>query len=225
LEKSQPAKTLDLLQSRLRPFLQANGFRVRNRTFNRNTPDELTQVVSFQMGAFDPPGTTYVPGLTRNLYGQFTVNIGVNVPEVSRINGAHRIQDFVREYHCCVRARLGVLGSERQDCWWEIRDDEQIATELQLRLQRDAFPFLSRFVSRDLLLHEFIQMMNEGSPGFIGAPPLRITSAIILAARGRHEDARELLATQVQNSLNHHPRHADYVRSLAAQLGLNPLDL
>ena len=39
------------------------------------------------MGSFDPPGTTHIPGLRENLYGRFTVNLGVYVPEVARNHG------------------------------------------------------------------------------------------------------------------------------------------
>lgn len=222
MKESEPAKTLDGLQRKLRPFLQRRGFRVKRRTFNRTTADGLTQVVNFQMGTFDPPGTTYIPGLRENLYGKFTVNVGVHVPEVAQVHGGYRTRDFVREYGCCVRARLGQLGPEHEDRWWEIRDDEQIAAELELRLEQDAFPFLARFESRDMLLNEFSQMIDEGVPGFVGGGPPRIICAIILAARGQHKDARELLADQVRNSQTH-PGHAEYVRTLTGKLGLKPL--
>jgi hypothetical protein len=42
------------------------GFRARGRVLNRRTSDRLTEVVQIQMGSFDPPGTTYVPGLREN---------------------------------------------------------------------------------------------------------------------------------------------------------------
>src|ERR1700688_3452188 len=108
-DKSDLAKTLDELQAKLRPALKEWSFRARGRAFNRTTPDGLTEVVQLQMGSFDPPGTTYIPGLRENLYGKFTVNLGVFVPEVAEHYGAGAPKSFVQEYHCCVRTRLAIL--------------------------------------------------------------------------------------------------------------------
>ena len=84
MPKSDFAVTLDSIQEQLTPLLKNRRFRVRGRTFNRITTDGLTQVLNVQMGSFDPPGTTYHPGLRENLYGWFTINLGIYVPEVAR---------------------------------------------------------------------------------------------------------------------------------------------
>ena len=86
-EKSDLAKTLDELQVRLHPTLKEWGFRTRSRAFNRTSPDELTEVIQLQMGSFDLPGTTYIPGLRENRYGMFTINMGVFVPEIAEQHG------------------------------------------------------------------------------------------------------------------------------------------
>jgi Domain of unknown function (DUF4304) len=192
---------------------------MRNRTFNRLTTDGLTHVVNFQMGSFDPPGTTYIPGFSENLYGKFTVNVGVYVPEVAQYHGGGEPKHFVQEYHCCVRARLSSLRQEPKESWWKIRDDRQTADEVRERLELDAFPFLARFESRDGLLNELLQAPDLGS---IGGPP-RIVSAIILTARGEPGKARALLAAQVRNAGN--LSHAEYVRTLARKLGLGTLNV
>jgi len=147
-EKSELARTLNELQSKLRSVLTERGFRNRGRTFNRTTSDRLTEVVQIQMGRFDPPGTTYFPGLRENLYGKFTVNLGVRVPEVAEQQGLSAPKSFVQEYHCCVRTRLGRLGLEPIDRWWDIRRDEALTEELRQRLIRDAIPFFERFETR-----------------------------------------------------------------------------
>ena len=77
MPKSDFALAVDSIQKALGPVLKTRGFKVRGRAFNRVTEDELTQVVSIQMGASDPPGTTYFPGLRESLHGLFTVNLGV----------------------------------------------------------------------------------------------------------------------------------------------------
>jgi hypothetical protein len=74
MAKSIYAQAVDDIQAALRPFLKSRGFRFRGRTFNRTTEDGLTEVVNIQMGVWDPPGTTYIPGLRENLHGLFMVN-------------------------------------------------------------------------------------------------------------------------------------------------------
>src|SRR5882762_9371836 len=102
MPKSDLVNQMDEIQAKLRPLLKDEGYRVRGRTFNRTTHDGLTQVLNFQMGSFDPPGTTYIPGLRENLYGKFTVNLGVYVPEVALYHGGSEARSFVREHNCCI---------------------------------------------------------------------------------------------------------------------------
>jgi hypothetical protein len=215
--KSDFAKSLDELQAKLRPVLKGYGFRGSGRTFNRTTSDGLTEVVRMQMGSFDPPGTTYVPGLRENLYGRFTVNLGVFIPEVAEHYGGGRSKSFVQEYHCCVRTRLPFLGPEHKDIWWNIRADEAFTEELLRRFERDAIPFFKKFETRDAVMHQWLAVPK--SP-YALTPP-RIVCAIILAKRGRNDDARTLLAAQARETNN--PSHPAYVRSLADKLGLGDL--
>jgi hypothetical protein len=215
--KSDLAKSLDELQAKLRPDLKECGFRARGRTFNRVTADGLTEVVQMQMGSFDPPGTTYLPGLRENLYGKFTMNLGVFVPEVAEQYGGGASKSFVQEYHCCVRTRLPLLGPERRDVWWDIRAEEALTEELLRRFEWDAIPFFKKFETRDAILDQWLAVPK--SP-YASTPP-RIVCAIILAERGRSEDARVLLAAQAKEPLN--PGHSAYVRRLADKLGLGDL--
>jgi hypothetical protein len=216
-EKSDLAKTLDELQACLRPPLKERGFRVRGRAFNRVTSDGLTEVVQLQMGSFDPPGTTYVPGLRENLYGKFTVNLGVFVPEVAEQYGRAASGSFVQDHHCCIRARLPLLGPERRGVWWEIRADAALAQELLQRITRDAIPFFRKFEARDAILDQWLGVPE--SP-YADIPP-RIVCAIILARRGERDDARTLLTAQAKETRN--PGHPAYVRRLADELGLGDL--
>jgi hypothetical protein len=214
--KSEMVARTDELQSSVKPRLKALGFRCKGRAFNRATPDGLTEVVSFWMGPSDPPGTTYVPGLTENLYGKFMVMLGVFVPEVVKFHAGSAELAFIQEYHCCVRRRLGHLGAGPQQHWWELRGAD--AAEIETRLERDGLAFLERFNTRDKILEK---RNEERDPLFLGAPP-RIVAAFILAERGQHEEARTLLSTQARGT--EHPRHSEYVRELAHKLGLGELD-
>lgn len=218
MPKSVHVLAVDKIQAALRPILREHGFGVRGRAFNRVTEDGLTQVVSFFMGPSDPPGTTYVPGLTRDLHGLFSINLGVYVPEVAEHHGGGVARSWVREYHCCVRSTLAELSGEVSDYWWFARFEAAVLEDVRWRLEGFGFPFLERFSSRDKLLTEWReQSENVGQ----GSPP-RIVMAIILVRRGQQELARLLLSQQALETRN--PGHPAYVRELARKLGLGPLD-
>jgi hypothetical protein len=215
--KSDAATVLDAVQAELRTVFKQSGFRVRGRTYNRRTPQDLIQVVNFQMGSFDPPGTTYIPGLRENLHGKFTVNLGIYVPEVAQYHVGGAAKSFINEYQCCIRARLGEVGHERQDLWWPLSASQALNQEIETRLTQDALPFLNRFATREDILRE----IESGTVGqFIAAP--RIIEAIIVAKQGAAEKARELLTAQAKET--HVAGHAQYVRGLAERLGLSSLD-
>ena len=207
---------VDEVQAALHAALKPQGFRKQGRTFNRKTTDDLIQVIGLQVGAHDPPGTVHIPGLQEDLYGWFTVNLGVYVPEVARFHGGGEAKSFVRDFHCCIRTRLGALGPEKADLWWRNSAVAEVVPDLLLRLDRDGIPFLERFASRDAILRE----CNNADIERVCITP-RIVLAIILVQRGNTNEARELLARQAQAP--GHPAHSAYVRSLAAQLGV-PLD-
>jgi hypothetical protein len=218
MPKSIYAKAVDKIQGALCPFLKGMGFRVRGRTFNRLTHDFLTQVVSIQMGASDPPGTTYIPGLRENLHGLFTVNLGIYVPEVAKYHGGGEARSWVHEYHCCVRARLGETCGQKRDIWWHARFDDAIIADLRHCLEQGGLPFFDRYATRDRILSEWARRSeNMGA----SSPP-RIVMAIILAERGEKSRAHELLSRQILESRN--PGHPDYVRRLAKALALEALD-
>jgi hypothetical protein len=212
--KSSESAHVDEVVAAISRSLKPRGFRKHSRTFNRTTGDGLVQVLHLQMGPFDPPGTTYHPGLRENLYGRFTVNLGVYVPEVAEYHLARLPKGFVREYHCSVRNRLGPLGPERQDIWWLNSAVEQVVPEILERLERDGLPYLQRHESRDAILREWT---GKSDIQGLGDPP-RIALAIILVGRGDLDRARHLLEAQAQETRN--PGHPAYVRSLADRLGI-----
>src|SRR4030095_9448308 len=132
-------------------------------------------------------------------------------------HGGGQAGSFVHEYHCCVRARLGELGPERADLWWELAPKSSVGSEIEQRLERDALPFLERFETRDAIQDE---LLSETENGY--ANPPRIVRAMILVQKGRRDEARSLLAAQASETGN--PGHPAYVRSLAEKLGVGGLD-
>ncbi len=221
MPKSDHARAVDGIQHALRPFLREHGFTSRGRTFNRRTEDGLTQVVNFQMGRADFRSTTstFFLWLLGSMQGRFTINLGVYVPEVARYHGTGEIDSWIQESHCCVRARLSEVSGGKQDIWWKARADEAVLHEVRHRLERDGLPFLARYATRDRILAE----LRDRSERFCAASsPPRIVMAILLAERGQKDQARELLARQALEARN--PRHRDYVRRLAMELGIGSLD-
>jgi len=218
MTKSTYAQAVDAIQAAIRPVLKAREFRMRGRTFNRVTEDGLTQVVNIQMGASDPPGTTYVPGLTRDMHGLFTVNLGVYVPEVARHHGGGEASSWIQEYHCSVRSRLGPTAGRERDLWWHARADDDVIDDVRRLLQEAGLPFLDRFSTRNKILSAW---PAAAQPIGASSPP-RIVKAIILAERSEVAEARRLLQKQVLETRN--PGHPDYVRELANRIGLGHLD-
>jgi hypothetical protein len=197
--------------------LKQSGFRVRGRTFNRVTSDGLTQVVNFQAGAADPPGTTYAPGLRENLYGLFTVNLGVYIPEVAAVQNGAPAASWVQDHACCIRQRLASVRDEAQEVWWHAREDIRVVEDLRSCLVDFGLPLLGRFATRDLVLSE-LQGHGANLP-YCNVP--RIVSAIILNGRNDPVRARALLREQTLET--HNPGHPAYVRELADRLGVGPL--
>lgn len=217
MPKSDLAKQMDEVQAALRPTLKNLGYRVRGRTFNRTTSDGLVQVVSFQMGSFDPPGTTYIPGLRENLYGRFTVNLGVYVPEVALYRFGDTEKAFIQEYDCCIRTRLGRDEEAEQEFWWMVQADPQVVADVRELLNGHAFPFLEKFETREKILNE----LRHQTENMFVEPP-RIVCAIVLAGRGETDEARSLLRAQSAEPGN--PTHSEYVQALAHKLGLGELE-
>jgi hypothetical protein len=212
--KSELVAGMDELQQRLTPRLRQFGFSKHGRTHNRTTSDGLTQVVGFQMGSFDPPGTTYIPGLRENLYGRFAVNLGIYVPEVARHHGGGEPKKIIRDYNCCIRSRLG--RSAKGEPWWAISYYDTVADEIGRLLEIEAFPLFRRFECRDQILAEFSYVADNND--LIAVP--RIVCALILFERGERGAAQRLLALQARDHTRN-PGHPAYVADLARRLGID----
>ncbi len=171
MAKSSYAEAVDQIQGKLRPLMKARGFKVHGRTFNRLTEDGLTQVVNIQMGASDPPGTTYIPGLRENLHGLFTINLGIYVPEVAKHHGGGEARSWVQDYHCCVRARLSEASGEEQDIWWHAHADDAVVDDVRHRLELGGFPFLDRFSTRDKILAQWSHQSEKSTADSDGHHP------------------------------------------------------
>ncbi|WP_445372303.1 DUF4304 domain-containing protein [Methylomonas sp. HW2-6] len=214
MSKSEVVIEVDAIQSSIRNSLKEFGFKVRGRTFNRQTPDGLTQVINFQMGQSEPPGSVFIPGLKENFYGLFTVNLGVYVPEVAEFHGGCLAKSWVQEYNCCIRDRLGPVSGLTKDIWWRTQNTPAVTEDIRTLLLTFGLNFLNRFESRACILKELEGAENNLS--YCNTP--RIVSSIIYTKQNEIEKARNLLLKQVLET--HNIRHPEYVRALAIRLGL-----
>jgi hypothetical protein len=167
------------------PLWKAAGFRKRRHGFNRTTESGLVQVVNFQMGPFEPPGSEGAQamrkslGLAGNLYGTFTLNLGVYVSDMV-LEDYERQAGWVNEYNCQLRMRIGELLAERRDIWWSL-DDPDVATRVAIdALQEAGLPWLDHLKSRDAILEAYERVGRFGV-GLSPAGPIRI--AWLLRAR------------------------------------------
>lgn len=216
MAKSAFANAVDVIQTACAPVLKPAGFRKRGRTHNRSTEDGLVQVIAFQMGASDPPGATHIPGLSSDLHGLFTVNLGVYVPEVAEWTGTPA-KAFVSESDCTIRSRLvRAADTEADDLWWPADATGPVPDEIRRRLERDGLALLDRYATRDAILADIDE--DAVSHPHMLAPP-RMVGGIILAERGDRAGARHLFERQKDAALSGgRIGHADYIAGLIARL-------
>jgi uncharacterized protein DUF4304 len=193
------------------PALKTAGFRKRRHAFNREV-GPLTHVVSFQMGAFDPSAAGAGVPFRPNLYGRFTVNLGVFALELLRT--APRAGDWVNDYDCQFRMRIGHLLSPAADTWWAL-DDPDVPRTVELAIEQLGLPWLDRLGSCDAIIAAFL----AGERASIGtSPAAAVDVAQLLLAGGRRAEAeavaRDYLATDLA------PTHRAHVTTLLGELGL-----
>jgi hypothetical protein len=173
MSKSIFAAALDEVQKPLTVLLKNLGFRRKGRTYNRLVGDKLVHVVNLQMGQF-PIGDHVIPGIRQSLYGRFTVNLGVLLPAVLRLERSREPPAFAQEYECEIRDRLGTLAFGA-DTWWDLdhRVQETARSTVDL-MDRFGLPFLDEFESyASILVHlektGTLPSSNEGRSALAGA--------------------------------------------------------
>ena len=210
--KSELASFLDEAITPIRIVLAQRGFRARNRTFNRRLDNGIIHVVQVVMGRSDPPGAQQMHGFSSDLYGTFSVELGVYVPEVARHYGM-RAKTFPGEIDCCVRVNAAEVGPNGEAIAWPIKRDATFFNAVADLLEHHAVPFFQRYSDRPSIVTE----LKGGRASRPGGPP-RVVAAVILANAGDREGALALL--REQDSLDIHPSHRRYLRELAEELKL-----
>jgi hypothetical protein len=216
---------LNEIQSRIGTDLKPLGFTEKGRTFRRETEFGILQIIALQAGQFElgrplPPQARH---LRPNLYGKFTVNLGVFVADIhDATNQPISSGRVINDAHCAIRTRLGPL-SEGSDIWWSILEaDEREIEDIIALIVHVGLPFLDRFRTRDLIVSDWIAF-NEGAERLSNVA--RLDVAKILLAQGDAVGAKRLFEDhlrqwEAKGSEAHRQGHTTYVRELAAKLGL-----
>jgi hypothetical protein len=202
----------------LAPWFKAQGFQKQRHTFNRAAGNGATQVVSFQMGRHQPPGTQEIP-LRPHLHGAFTANLGVHFAEVARLLEAGGIwvprdSGLVRESSCQIRKRLGFLTPDRRDVWWNLdAPANELAASLQQLLEAYALPYLDRVSDPEAVLDAWVAREDSVRHALVGRD-----AAVLAAIAGRSE-----LAGRIFRDCGLRPDHESHatMARLAASVGLD----
>jgi hypothetical protein len=111
------------------------------------------QVLKYQMGPYDPPGLVEIPGLRENLYGLYSVHLGVLIEEAWRLDvgrfgpdGPRAAKDWVNDYDCQLRRLIENLAGESINFMWPLDDPNAGPAMVELR-HSDAFVWLDTFGS------------------------------------------------------------------------------
>jgi hypothetical protein len=217
--KSEYGHAMDAVVASAAPLMKHSAFRKRRHAFNRSRERGVVAVLSFQMGSSDPPGANEIPGLKDNLYGKFTVNLGMAFEEMWKVDlssASKPFPPFVNEYECHLRFRLGELMTDnREDVWWPLRGD-RVGPEVAGLIERFGVPWLDRFDTRRAVLtawerHEPIS--REGR--------LALVIALIYRHEGQLENAEGTFLEYYRSP--HNPHHVAWLRGLASQIGIASL--
>jgi hypothetical protein len=215
----------------VRPVLKAAGFRKRSHTFNRTVEPGLVHVVTFQMGPFGPPGLVEVPGVRENLYGLFSVHLGVFIEEAWRLDvggcppaAPAAVKTWVNDYDCQLRRLIDNPAGESMHYTWPL-DDPSVGHAMTELLDLDAFAWFERFDSRAAIVAAL-----EGAPTesyeISGQGPDRLLAVKMRLGAGDRTRAQEHFddwVTNCQGRLGAEPHtrgHLEFLAEFADRVGL-----
>jgi hypothetical protein len=205
--------SLDQIEKSTFTTLKPLGFKKKGRTFNNEIGNEIFQVINFQAGPY-PIGSNYiVPGLRENLYGKFTVNLGVCVNSLYNLSHPSRNKTFYKEYECQIRIRLGQL-LKGQDYWWTIGNGiDDITEEIKNGILTVGNKWFEGVDSKEKIAE------NLGAPPYNFTPRAKLDAALIVWLNDKERGA-ELFNSYLAAIPNSKNGHKEYVERLAKELGI-----
>lgn len=212
-----PAERMAGIVAAVAPGLRNAGFRRRRHAFNRPVQPGLVHVIDFQMGSFGPPGSAEILPWRPDLYGRYTINLGVYVDEVAHALGPGRREGFVPEYACEIRARIGQLAARPPvDLWLALdRPADVLAGEAAPLVFDTALAFLDGLADRTSILGAW----QRGALNAVMTPRAPLAIAVILDQLGETEAARTITRAYLARD-DHAPGHRAWAEEQARRLDL-----
>jgi len=216
MAKSEYAKKLDLIQTEVHKDLKIIGFRKQGRTFNRSLGSGLIHVINFQMGRHPVGNHKEIPPFRLNLYGKFTVNLGVYIPEIYRLLWNKDVPKFVDHGDCEIEKRIGELVPPYKSLWWDLnKNTKRLSKKALTVIVKYGLPYLNQFNSHNDIIQEWYEQGEE-----TGLPPRAgLSISILLFNNGDHEQARNLLLQEYSRNYDH--PYAGFVVDIAQKLGIS----
>ncbi|QOW09570.1 DUF4304 domain-containing protein [Kaistella flava (ex Peng et al. 2021)] len=202
---------LESIQNEIFLFLKPLGFKKKGRAFNRQTEDGIYQVINIQSGRYEFDDKYVIPGFRENLYGNFTVNLGVMVREIYELDSHNKPKNIYQDYDCQIRERLPHL-TIKQDHWWSISDDNnKTAKEVINGLSSHGLDWLDNFENRDKICRNLGNLEGD-------SPRAKLNVALIEFHRDKSK--AEKLFQDYYNKIKIKNGHKEYVKGLADRLGV-----
>ena len=201
----------------VQPSLKSAGYRRSGNRFNRKTEPGIVQVISFQMGAFNPPGTVEIGGLRPNLYGRFTVNLGVFLEAVMPYDKTPPPKSFVNDYNCHIRRRIGELLDNPADYWWPL-EPPTAAPAIRELIETRVADWMQHFSTWRTILTD-LEAVSPDSRAVRGGPD-KILAIWMLLAGGDRPRAQQTFSAYVATVDPAAPHHR-YLSTFAVEHSLN----
>jgi len=170
--------------STLGALLESNGFRVQRLNHCRSIGDTV-QVVQFQASQFSNADSV-----------DFTVNVGVALRPLWRVECGAEIGREVHESDCFPRFRIGqAMGgfqAKVRDRWWSVTEADahpDVVAELRQALEGLVVPLLDRLTN----LQEIAAFVDTEAPPRYPHIATRISWAILCGLNGQHSRSKEML--------------------------------
>lgn len=204
--KGDNIKHLNEIQKEVHQYLKPLGFKKSGRTFNRQTEEGVWQVINFQSGQF-PIGENYeIPGIRESFYGKFTVNMGIIVNELYKIQIKGKEKSFYQDYDCQIRTRLPQLLWEN-DYWWNITNETKKTSEQIIEgLNERGIYWLDMFKTREKICANWGNI--EGS-----SKRAKLDIALIVFQTDRKKGGQ--LFQEYYQKIKSNKIHREYVKDLA----------
>ena len=206
-------KTLDEIQKLIHMELKANGFKKKGRTHNKVLDNGIVQVINFQMGQSQFDNVVEIPGFRDNLNRQFTLNMGVFVPELYQTIFDPKPKLFIQEFDCEIRTRLSqkIFGKDK---WFPLNAGfQKTAIFIIDGLKSYGKEWFDRFDNRKKIVAELTQSKEREF-----SPRQKMCGAIIELEIDRTNGER--IFNEYNNSVKDEKPHKKYVAEIAEKLNI-----